>query len=244
MDQIPTKNNVKLNFIEIQPDENEGIAAKPMNKIVKLKTGTTTVGIKIKDGVVLATDNRATMGLFIASKTAKKVHKIQDYMYLTIAGGVADAQYLVDLLRAETNLYNLQNDKKITVAQTAKLLQNILYGNKGYFEVGHILGGYIPSEGPKIYDIEGYGSVLEEDYVSIGSGSLFAIGVLETEWKPDLSLDEGMDLCIKSVRSAIIRDIGSGNGIDVVALYKNKVVTKSYKVSDKDIINNTFYKKK
>jgi len=244
MDSIPTKNNMKLNFMEIQPDENEGIAIKPMNKPAKLKTGTTTVGCKIKDGVVLATDNRATMGLFIASKTAKKVHKIQDYMYLTIAGGVADAQYLVDLLRAETNIYNLQNNKQITVAQTAKLLQNILYNNKGYFQVGHILGGYTPSEGPKIFDVEGYGSVLEEDYVSIGSGSLFAIGVLETEWKPDLTLDEGMELCTKSVRSAIIRDIGSGNGVDIVAIHKNKVIEKSYKVSDKDLINNTLSKKK
>jgi proteasome beta subunit len=138
----------------------------------------------------------------------------------------------------------MQNNKPIGVGATAKLLQNILYNNKGYFEVGHILGGYTESEGPQLFDIEGYGSVLPEDYVSVGSGSLFAIGILETEWKPDLTLEQGMNLCVKAVRSALCRDIATGNGIDVVGIGKGKPpIEKSYKVSDPDLINNTFAKK-
>jgi proteasome beta subunit len=241
MDQIETKNNIKLNFIEIKPDGQGQFDSNVMNSTPKMKTGTTTVGCKVKDGVVLATDNRATMGVFVASKHALKLHRIQDYIYITIAGGVADAQYIVDVLKAETNLYNMQNINPIGVGQTAKMLQNVLYGQKGYYEVGHILAGYTEREGPKVYDVEGYGSVLEEDYVSVGSGSLFAIGVLETEWKPDLTLKQGMNLCVKAVRSALLRDIASGNGIDVVGISKGKKpITKSYKVNDKDLINNTF----
>jgi len=241
MDAIDTKQNLKLNIIEVTPNEEGNFTAQEGKKLPHLKTGTTTVACKVKDGVVLATDNRATMGLFIASKTAKKVHRIQDYEYMTIAGGVADAQYLIDLLRAETNLYNMQNVRQISVGQTSKLLQNILYNNKGYFEVGHILAGYTETEGPKVYDIEGYGSVLDEDYVSIGSGSNYAIGILETEWKPDLTLEEGMMLCAKAVRSSLARDIGSGNGIDVVGISKGKpVVEKSFKTTDKELIECNF----
>jgi 20S proteasome alpha/beta subunit len=135
----------------------------------------------------------------------------------------------------------MQNARQITVGQTSKLLQNILYNNKGYFEVGHILAGFTEKEGPKVYDIEGYGSVLDEDFVSIGSGSNYAIGILETEWKPDLSLEEGMILCAKAVRSSLARDIGSGNGIDVVGISKDKpVVEKSFKTTDKELIECNF----
>lgn len=229
--------NFKMNLIDAGNENQIPIKAK----MPQMKTGTTTVALKVKDGVVMATDNRATMGVFVASKVARKLHKIQDYMYLTIAGGVADAQYLIDVLRAETEIYNLRNEDKMSVHQAGKLLQNILYGNKGFFEVGLMLGGITVKDGPTLFDLEGYGSSLEEDYASVGSGSPFALGVLETEWKEGLSLKEGMHLAVKAVRSAIIRDIASGNGIDVVGIQLGKAaVEKSYKISDKSLVDNTF----
>jgi proteasome beta subunit len=241
LDSIKTKSNINMNFIEITPNETGQFDAKITKKLTHLKTGTTTTACKVQDGVVLACDNRATMGFFIASKTALKVHRIQDYMYLTIAGGVADAQYIVDLLRAETNLYNMQNISQIGVIQTAKLLQNILFNDKGKYEVGHILAGYTEREGSQVFDIEGDGSMLPEDFVSIGSGSRFALGILETEWKADLSVEEGMSLCAKAVRTALIRDIGSGNGIDVVGISKGQpTMTRRYNLSDENLINNNF----
>jgi proteasome beta subunit len=240
MDSLKIRNNLKMNYLEMAPTQDGKFTTSIQEKPILVKTGTTTVGIKIKNGVCLATDNRATMGSFIASKKAKKLHRILDYVYMTIAGGVADAQYLIELLQAETSIYNLQNEHQIGVGQTAKLLQNILYGNKGYYEVGHILGGYTEWEGPKIYDIEGYGSSLEADFTAIGSGSLYAIGILESEWKPDLSLEDGMMLCVKAVRSALLRDIASGNGIDVVGIQKDKKIEKSYTVNDADVIANNY----
>ena len=237
MNHIPNEKSLKMNFIEITPDNGNGFKSKSMEALPILKTGTTTVACKIKDGVIMATDNRATMGYFVANKNAKKLHRIQDYLWMTIAGGVADAIYLIDLLKAETEIYNLKNEKPIGIGQSAKLLQNILYNKKGFYQVGHLLGGVTDTEGPKIFNLGGYGSLLDDDYASVGSGSVFAMGILETEWKEDMTLEEGMEVCTRAVRSAIIRDMASGNGIDLVAIQKGKkTVEKRYEISDQDLI--------
>ncbi len=237
MNHIPNEKPLKMNFIEITPDNGNGFKSKSMEALPILKTGTTTVACKIKDGVIMATDNRATMGYFVANKNAKKLHRIQDYIWITIAGGVADAIYLIDLLKAETEIYNLKNEKPIGIGQSAKLLQNILYNKKGFYQVGHLLGGVTDTEGPKIFNLGGYGSLLDDDYASLGSGSVFAMGILETEWKEDMTLEEGMEVCTRAVRSAIIRDMASGNGIDLVAIQKGKkTVEKRYEISDQDLI--------
>ena len=238
MNHLPSKDQpLKMNFIEITPDNANDFKAKSIEALPILKTGTTTVACKIKDGVIMATDNRATMGYFVANKNAKKLHRIQDYLWMTIAGGVADAIYLIDLLKAETEIYNLKNEKPIGIGQSAKLLQNILYNKKGFYQVGHLLGGVTDSEGPKIFNLGGYGSLLDDDYASVGSGSVFAMGILETEWKEDMTLEEGMEVCTRAVRSAIIRDMASGNGIDLVAIQKGKkTVEKRYEISDQDLI--------
>jgi len=245
MNRLPNEQPLKMNFIEITPENADDFKIKNIGALPILKTGTTTVACKIKDGVVMATDNRATMGYFVANKNAKKLHRIQDYIYMTIAGGVADAIYLIDLLKAETEIYNLRNEKPIGVGQTAKLLQNILYNKKGFYQVGHLIGGVTESEGPKVYNLGGYGSLLDDDYASVGSGSVFAMGILETEWKEDLSLEEGIDICTRAVRSAIIRDMASGNGIDLVGMVKGqKPVEKRYEISDEKLIDLNSKKKK
>ena len=195
-----------------------------------LKTGTTTVGLVCKDGVCLATDKRATGGLFVASKTAEKLNQIQPYLFMTIAGGVADAQYLIELLKAETNLYNLKKDKQISVKSAANLLSNILFNNRGLFQVGLILGGYTKDEGPELFDIGGLGSLLPDKFCSVGSGSPYAIGVLESKYTEDLTVEQGMKICAGAVRSAIIRDIASGNGIDVVGITKDGFTRKFYPI--------------
>lgn len=195
-----------------------------------LKTGTTTVGLVCKDGVCLATDKRATGGLFVASKTAEKLNMIQPNLFMTIAGGVADAQYLIEILKAETNLYNLKKDKNIGVKAAAKLLSNILFNNRGSFQVGLILGGYSEDEGPDLFDIGGFGSLLHDKFCVVGSGSPFAIGVIESRYTDDLTVEQGMKLCAAAVRSAIIRDIASGNGIDVVGITKDGFTRKFYPI--------------
>ena len=125
-----------------------------MDQAQTLKTGTTTVGLVCKDAVILGTDKRASMSYFVASKTAEKLHEIQEHLYMTIAGGVADAMYLVDVLRAETTLYQLNREKPIKIKSAGKMLSNILYRNKMFpYQVGLILGGVSEEEGPVLLDI-------------------------------------------------------------------------------------------
>jgi proteasome beta subunit len=184
-------------------------------------TGTTTVGITCKDAVVLGTDKRATMAYFIASKTAEKLHKIQDHLYLTIAGSVADAQYLIEVLQAETSIYQLEKEKPIPIKSAGRMLSNILYSAKLFpYQVGLILGGVTEEEGAVILDVGAYGSILPEKYVAVGSGQNFSYGVLEAKYKDGLTAEEGKDIVKKAVRSSIIRDMASGNGIDIAVIKK------------------------
>jgi len=190
-------------------------------KTQAFKTGTTTVGLVVKDAVILGTDKRASMGYFVASKTAEKLHMIQEHLYMTIAGGVADAQYLIDVLRAETSLFQLKSEKQIKIKSAGKLLSNILYQNKMYpFQVGLILGGVTEIEGPTLLNIGAYGSILPDKFCAVGSGQNFSYGVLEAKYKDNLTIKEGKEILIKAISSSIIRDMASGNGIDIAIIKK------------------------
>jgi proteasome beta subunit len=190
-------------------------------KTQTFKTGTTTVGLVVKDAVILGTDKRASMGYFVSSKTAEKLLMIQEHLYMTIAGGVADAQYLIDVLRAETSLYQLKREKSIKVKSAGKLLSNILYQNKMYpFQVGLILGGVTEEEGPTLLNIGAYGSILPDKFCAVGSGQNFSYGVLEAKYKDNLTIKEGKQILIKAISSSIIRDMASGNGIDIAIVKK------------------------
>ena len=194
-----------------------------------LKTGTTTVGLVCKDAVILGADKRASMSYFVASKTAKKIHEIQEHLYMTIAGFVADAMYLVDVLKAETMLYQLKEEKPIQVKSAGKLLSNILYQNKMYpFQVGLILGGVTEEEGPVLLDIGAYGSILPEKFCAVGSGQNFSYGVLEAKFKDNLTIKEGKEIIIKAITSSIIRDMASGNGIDIAVVKKEGPAEKEF----------------
>jgi len=171
---------------------------------------------------ILSTDKRASMGYFVASKTAEKLHMIQEHLYITIAGGVADAQYLIDVLRAETTLYQLKEERPIKIKSAGKLLSNILYQNKMYpFQVGLILGGVTEEEGPTLLNIGAYGSILPEKFCAVGSGQNFSYGVLEAKYKDNLTIKEGKLILIKAISSSIIRDMASGNGIDIAIVKKD-----------------------
>lgn len=195
----------------------------------KMKTGTTTVGLTCKDAVILGTDKRASMQYFVSSKRAKKLHEIQKHLYMTIAGSVADAQNLVDVLRAETSLYQYEKDKKVPVKAAGKILANTLFQNKMTpYQVGLILGGVTEEEGPTLLDIGAYGSILPEKYCAVGSGQNFSYGVLEAKYKDDLSIEEGKQIVIRAVKSSIIRDMASGNGIDIAVIKKEGAAERDF----------------
>ncbi|MDI6826135.1 MAG: archaeal proteasome endopeptidase complex subunit beta [Candidatus Aenigmarchaeota archaeon] len=190
-----------------------------------VKSGTTTVGIVCKDGVVLAAEKKATMGYLVASKEDVKIVEIMPHIAMTQAGMVGDVQALTRYLTAESKLFELRTRKRIPVKAAATLLSNILYGGRWSFfpyMVQLILAGY-DERGPNLFILHPDGSSLEEKkFFATGSGSPIAFGVLESQYKESLSIDECKKLAVMTVKAAIERDIGSGGkGIDVAVIDKN-----------------------
>jgi len=193
-----------------------------MSKELGQLKGTTTVGVVCSDGVILGTDTRATMGSFIASKRAKKVYRIADQLAMTIAGGVAVAQRVVEILKINASLYELENNRLIPVQSAARLVQNLLFSNR---EVGAplpmqaIVGG-VDQTGPHLFNLDPYGSITEEVMVSTGSGSPYAYGVLEAQFQEGKTVEEMLKVVVKAVDSAMKRDVASGDSFDIVVISK------------------------
>ena len=189
----------------------------------QIMKGTTTVGLIFKDGVVLATEMRATMGNLIASKRAKKIYKITPRIAMTTAGGVGDAQQLVRIIQVECSLYEMRRGKTMSVGAASTLLSNYLNQNRYYPYYVQLLMGGLDDDGPSVYSVDALGGVSREDeIVATGSGSPIAYGVLEDQFRPDMSEGEAKDLAIRAVRSAMRRDAGSGEDIMVVVIMKDK----------------------
>jgi proteasome beta subunit len=191
-----------------------------MSKELGILKGTTTVGVVCKDGVILGTDTRATMGNFVASKHAKKVYQITDNLAMTIAGGVAVAQRVVEILKVNASLYDLEKNRRMPVSSAARLVQSILFSNRSAgapLPLQAIIGGY-DETGPHVYNLDPYGSLMEETMVSTGSGSPYAYGVLEAQFKEDSTVDEMLSVVVRAVDSAMKRDVASGDSFDVAII--------------------------
>ncbi|UIO98964.1 archaeal proteasome endopeptidase complex subunit beta [Halobaculum sp. CBA1158] len=182
----------------------------------EMKTGTTTVGLRTEDGVVLATDMRASLGRMVSSKDVQKVEQIHPTGALTIAGSVSAAQNLIQTLKAETNLYEARRGKDMSMRALSTLTGNLLRSG-AFFIVQPILGG-VDEEGAHIYSIDAAGGMTEEEYTVTGSGSQFALGVLEQEYDAELSLDDAKRVAARAIKSAVERDTASGNGINVAVV--------------------------
>ena len=192
--------------------------------------GATTVGIVCKDGVVLASEKRVAYGFSIMSKAGKKVFVINGRIGVGFAGLVSDAQAILRRLAAEINLHELDTRSPMGVRSTAKLLSNTLYSQRYFPAFAETLVGGIDSEGSRLFILDQLGSMIEDNYAAIGTGGSVAIGILEENYRADLTTEDGKDLAVKAVRAAISRDIGSGDGVDVVVLTKKGALEESFPV--------------
>ena len=199
-----------------------------------MKTGTTTVGILCKDGIVLAADKRATSGYLVSSKKIEKIHKVTDNIAVTMAGTASDAQLLIRYAQSELRLKKIRSNKEATVKEAANLIGRMVYSNIRKMSmipgISHFILGGVDSTGFYLYDLYADGSITEcDDYISSGSGSVMAFGVLDTLYKKDMSIDEGIELALKAINAALQRDIATGNGFDVITVTKDgakKVIEK------------------
>lgn len=199
-----------------------------------MKTGTTTVGILCKDGVVLAADKRSSAGYMVANKKQVKIVQISDKMAITQAGLVSDAQLLSKIAKAEIKLKDIQTNRETSVKEAANIIAGLLYSNIRKLSmvpgiVGFLLGG-ADEYGFHIYELGVDGSVTKfDDFVSDGSGSVYALGVLEADYTEGITVEQGIKLAVKAISSALKRDMATGNGIDVIKITQKgyeKVFTK------------------
>jgi proteasome beta subunit len=186
----------------------------------QIKKGTTTCALTCSDGIVLAADTRASAGFFIADRHVMKIQKVDRHMGMTIAGGVADAQNLVDIMRYNANIYRLTNRELMPIKSAARLCSNVLFNQRYYpYYVQIILAGF-DNVGGQIYSIDLFGSITTEKFISTGSGSPVAYGYLESEFKEDLSVNEGYKIAIQAIAAAIRRNAGTGDNINAVIIDK------------------------
>jgi proteasome beta subunit len=198
----------------------------------ELLKGTTTIGIVCKDGVVLATERRATAGNVIANKMTQKLFKIDDNIGITVAGLVGDAQVLARYLRAEVSLYRLRRSAQLTAEGAATLLANILSGNRMFPYYAWLILGGVDSRGGHVFSVDPAGGSIEDRYVSVGSGSYFAYGVLEEGYTSAMTVSDAVDLALRGLTVAMKRDSASGDGYIV-----HTITSKEYKEFTEDEIN-------
>ncbi len=180
--------------------------------------GTTTVGITCTDGVVFASERRASMGNLVAHKVAEKIFKIDNHIAATIAGSVADAQSLMKVISAETALYRLRNGKDISIEAAASVSSNMLRSSPAYVQT--LIGG-VDDTGASIYSLDAAGGMIKDTFISTGSGSTFAYGVLEDRFHEDITVEEAKELAIRAIKAATERDTYSGNGFLLAEVTKD-----------------------
>lgn len=180
--------------------------------------GTTTVGLVCEDGVVFATDSRATMGYEVASKEARKIYKITDNIAFTTAGGVADTQRLVDMMRAEAGYYATREGAAMGVHACARLVANLMNAYSFFPYLANLLVGGMDAGEPRLFFLDIDGGLVEEKMLSTGSGSRVAYGVLETEFKEGMKVREVLPVAVRAIRTAMKRDVGTGNNVMVAVL--------------------------
>ena len=195
----------------------------------KILEGTTTVGITCKDGVVFASERRASMGNLVAHKVAEKIFKINDHIVTTIAGSVGDAQNLMKIIEAEVSLYQMRNNDKMSVKAAASVTANILRSGPMYVQT--LLGG-MDGDKPSLYSLDPAGGMIEDTYISTGSGSIVAYGVLEDRYHEEITTDEGLEIAVRAIKAASERDTFSGNGYLVA-----KVTEDGFEMLDKEKVN-------
>lgn len=182
--------------------------------------GTTTVGLVCSDGVVLATDTRVTAGGFIAHKRGKKLLKIDDNIAMTISGGVADAQNVVDILRYYASLYRIERGRLMPVKAAAQVVSNVLFSSRLYPFIADVLVGGVDPRGGSIYSVDFFGSMNQEKVVATGSGSPVAYGILEAEYKDGMTAAKTYPLAAKAIIAATRRNVATGDHFDIAVLDK------------------------
>ena len=191
--------------------------------------GATTIGVVCTDGVILASEKRLSYGYLVVSRVGKKVFKITDRIGAACAGLVSDMQILVRQVEAYSNLFELDTKRPIPVRSAAKVMSNLLFSRRLVPLITQTIVGGIDEEGASLYILDILGSVIPDKYAAVGSGAQIAVGVLEEGYKEDMTVKEARELVVRAVKSAVSRDIMSGDGADFLVVTKDGIQEDSMK---------------
>jgi len=185
---------------------------------VSFLPGATTVGLVCKEGVILASEKRVAYGYLILSKSGKKVFKVTDKVGMACAGLVADMQILAMEASAYVFLHSLDNNRDASVNSVAKVMANLLFERRLFPLLTQTIIGGADAEGLGLYILDPLGSCIPDKFASVGSGSEIATGILESQYREDLTLEEAKNLVLKSIKTAVARDVQSGDGADFLTI--------------------------
>jgi len=191
--------------------------------------GATTVGVVCSEGVILASEKRVSYGYLVVSRGGKKVFKITDHIGAACAGLVSDMQILVREVEAYANLFKMDVGRPMSVRSAAKVMSNLLFNRRLFPLITQTIVGGIDDEGASLYVLDILGSVIPDKYAVVGSGTEIAVGVLEEAYKEDMSLEEAKSLVTRAIKSAISRDVMSGDGADFLIITKEGIREESIK---------------
>jgi proteasome beta subunit len=190
----------------------------------------TTVGIRAKDGVVLAAEKRVSYGFYLMSKSGKKVYPITNRIGIASSGVLADIQTIAKVVRANITNLEIETKTPVSVRAAAKLLSIILFQNKYLPYIAETMVGGVDEEGPRLFILDSWGSLIEDNYAALGNGARTAIGIIETGYSSEITVKEAKELAIKAIKEAIARDPTSGDGIDMLTITSNGYVEDSIKL--------------
>jgi len=185
--------------------------------------GATTIGLICKGGVVLASEKRVTWGNMLTSRGGMKVYKLNDRICLAFAGLVSDMQALTREVAAYASLYELDNNRPISVKALGKLVANMLFQRRMFPLFMETLVGGVDEDGPSLFSMDPVGSLIPDPFITAGTGAPIAMGVIEAEYKEGMSVEAGAELALKAIKAAVARDIASGDGVDMLLITKDGI---------------------
>lgn len=191
--------------------------------------GATTIGVVCSDGVILASEKRVSYGYLVVSRVGKKVFKVTDRIGAACAGLVSDMQILTREVEAYANLFRLDANRPISVKSAAKVMSNLLFNRRFFPLITQTIVGGMDEEGASLYVLDVLGSVIPDKYAAVGSGAEIAIGLLEQSYKENMTLKEARDLVTRAIKSAIARDVMSGDGVDFLTITNEGITEESVK---------------
>ena len=183
--------------------------------------GATAVGISYDHGVVLASEKRVSYGNFVINKNTKKTFPVTDQVGAACAGMIADMQILIRQVEALAKIRKLETRRNVAPNSIAKMMSVIMFERRFFPLLTQVIVGGI-DEKPQIYTLDPLGSVLPDDYAAVGTGAEMALGVIDSEYKPEMSEQNARDLAVKAIKSSIQRDSASGDGIDILFVTQNQ----------------------